>query len=415
MTADAERAMSGSPGPVPNEQVLRLRRAARIPDRLRLARFRAAPQFGPRIQFFSGGTALNAVSRRLVEYTHNSIHVITPFDSGGSSGKLRGPFKVPAVGDLRSRLMALADQTVRGQAEVFDAFAHRLPADRTQEAARRHFVEIVEGRDPIIARIERPMRDLICNHLRFVAEQLPARLDLRGASIGNLVLVGGYLNNRADIDAVIYLFSKLVEARGSVYLSTVENLHLAATLEDGTTVVGQRELTGKEAPPIRSPVREVYLIRDLADAAPASAEANERATRATARADLICFPMGSFYSSVLANLLPAGIGSAVARNPCSKVYVPNTLADPEQIGMSLSDGVRQLLRALQRDCGGGAAVEDLLNVVVIDERDDAYAQRMDVPAVREMGVQVLRAPLVAGERAPLIDEAKLLSVLLSLS
>jgi CofD-related protein of GAK system len=407
--------MSEGNRPIPVEQTLRLRRAARIPDRLRLARFRAAPQFGPRILFFSGGTALNGVSRRLVEYTHNSIHVITPFDSGGSSGKLRGPFNVPAVGDLRSRLMALADQTVRGQAEVFDAFTQRLPAAGSPQNARRHFFEIVEGRDPIISRIERPMRDLICNHLRFVADELPGELDLRGASVGNLVLVGGYLNNSEDIDAVIYLFSKLVEARGSVYLSTTENLHVAAMLADGTTVVGQRELTGKESPPIRSPVREFFLIRDLHDAVPVIAEANERATRAIARADLICFPMGSFYSSVLANLLPAGVGTAVAKNPCPKVYVPNTAADPEQVGMSLSDSVGQLLRALRRDSGDGVGVADLLNVVVIDERDDAYARPLDVPAVRAMGVHVLRAPLVGAERAPLIDETLLLNVLLSLS
>lgn len=407
--------MSESDQPIPVEQTLRLRRAARIPDRLRLARFRAAPQFGPRILFFSGGTALNGISRRLVEYTHNSIHVITPFDSGGSSGKLRGPFNVPAVGDLRSRLMALADQTVWGQAEVFDAFAHRLPAAGSPEVARRHFLEIVQGRDPIISRIERPMRELICNHLRFVADELPGELDLRGASVGNLVLVGGYLNNGEDIDAVIYLFSKLVEARGSVYLSTTENLHLAAMLADGTTVVGQRELTGKESPPIRSPVREIFLVRDRSAPAAVNAEANERATRAIARADLICFPMGSFYSSVLANLLPVGVGMAVAKNPCPKVYVANTSADPEQVGMALSDGVGQLLRALRRDCGDAVGVDELLNVVVIDERDDAYAQPMDVPATRAMGVHVLRAPLVSAARAPWIDETLLLNVLLSLS
>jgi 2-phospho-L-lactate transferase/gluconeogenesis factor (CofD/UPF0052 family) len=41
-------------------------------------------------------------------------------------------------------------------------------------------------------------------------------------------------------------------------------------------------------------------------------------------AELICYPMGSFYSSLIANLLPKGVGKAVSRNPCPKVFIPNT-------------------------------------------------------------------------------------------
>ena len=64
-------------------------RSARLPDPLRIARCRRAPELGPRVLFFSGGTALRDTSRKLVGYTHNSIHLITPFDSGGSSAHLR--------------------------------------------------------------------------------------------------------------------------------------------------------------------------------------------------------------------------------------------------------------------------------------------------------------------------------------
>lgn len=407
--------MNASDGPILPEQTLRLRRHVRIPDRLRLARFRAAPQFGPRILFFSGGTALNRLSRRLTDYTHNSIHIITPFDSGGSSGKLRGPFKVLAVGDLRSRLMALADHSVRGQAEVVDAFSHRLSTAGTPEAARQRFAEIASGNDPIITRIDRPMREIICNHLGYVARQLPASLDLRGASVGNLVLVGGYLNNRENIGAVIYLFSKLIEARGTVHFATTENLHLAASLEDGSVVRGQRELTGKETAPISSPIRELFLVRDSAGSARVSVDANERVTRSVGRADLICFPMGSFYTSIVANLLPAGVGTAVARNGCPKVYVPNTSPDPEQVGLSVSDCVERLLAALRNDTRADTPAEDLLNVVVLDERDDVYAQRVDADAIRAIGVRVLRVPLVSEASAPHIDESMLLDVILSMT
>ena len=62
-------------------------RTATLPDRVRAERAMRAPDLGSKILFFSGGTALRRLSRKLVKYTHNSIHVITPFDSGGSSAK----------------------------------------------------------------------------------------------------------------------------------------------------------------------------------------------------------------------------------------------------------------------------------------------------------------------------------------
>ncbi len=70
------------------------------------AEYESNPDAGPKLLFFSGGTALNGLSQVLKRYTHNSIHLVTPFDSGGSSAVLREAFDMPAVGDLRSRMMA---------------------------------------------------------------------------------------------------------------------------------------------------------------------------------------------------------------------------------------------------------------------------------------------------------------------
>ena len=43
-----------------------------------------------------------AKERGLKHYTHNSIHLITPFDSGGSSAVIRRTFRVLSVGDIRN-------------------------------------------------------------------------------------------------------------------------------------------------------------------------------------------------------------------------------------------------------------------------------------------------------------------------
>src|SRR4051794_18824549 len=103
-------------------------RAVRFPDDLRVLRSSRAPELGPRILFLSGGSALRPLSRVLKQYTHNSVHLITAFDSGGSSAQLRHAFAMPAIGDLRNRIVALADESVRGNPQIYRLFGYRLPA-----------------------------------------------------------------------------------------------------------------------------------------------------------------------------------------------------------------------------------------------------------------------------------------------
>ena len=64
---------------------------------------------GPRIVAIGGGTGLSMLLRGLKEHTSNLTAVVTVADDGGSSGKLREQFGVPAVGDIRNCIVALAD------------------------------------------------------------------------------------------------------------------------------------------------------------------------------------------------------------------------------------------------------------------------------------------------------------------
>jgi len=116
-------------------------RTVEIPDLLRISRYRKMPELGPRILFFSGGSALNDLCKRLKNYTHNSTHLVTPFDSGGSSAELRQAFHMPSIGGLRSRLMALADETVLGHPEVYELFTYRFPKDKSNKELRSRLKE----------------------------------------------------------------------------------------------------------------------------------------------------------------------------------------------------------------------------------------------------------------------------------
>src|SRR5262249_13951303 len=170
----------------------------------------------------------------------------------------------------------------------------------------------------------------------------PPDFNLRGASIGNLILTGGYFNQARDIDAVTFTFSKLVEARGLVRPVVDADLHLRAKLADGRVVPGQHQLTAKESDPIASAALTLGLARAGDPDSPVDVSIDSGTRRFIAQAELICFPSGSFCTSLGACLLPVGIGDAVAEAGCPKVYGPNCRVDPEQIGLPPADAVERL-------------------------------------------------------------------------
>lgn len=394
---------------------VRVTRTLSIPDPLVVSRYRKIPELGPRILFFSGGSALTGLSRTLKDYTHNSIHLVTPFDSGGSSAKLRAAFAMPAIGDLRSRLMALADESVLGHPEIFELFTYRLPSDLPAKALHKRLHAMVTGKDPLVAAILNPMRRLICNHLGFFLGAMPKDFDLSGASIGNLILAGGYLNNHRDLEPILFLFSKLVNVRGTVRAIVDDDLHLKAKLKDGSCVVGQHRMTGKETSPLQSPIRSLCLNESVDEVVPATTQLRKRNRKLIQQADLICYPPGSFYSSVIANLLPEGVGRAIASNDCPKLYIPNQGTDPEQLGMTLADSITTLVSYLRQDDPDELKVSDVLNFVVIDSKAGHYPGGVPYALLESLGIGVIDLRLIDKDGDGRYDNERLVAALLSLA
>ena len=390
---------------------LRLTRTVKLPDDLRVARCLRAPELGPRICFFSGGSALRKLSRRLKHYTHNSIHLITPFDSGGSSAVLREAFDMLAVGDLRNRLMSLADETSRGNPEIYELFSHRFAKGSSPEALRARLDSMVLGGD-LVAQVPSPMRRIVRTYLRIFADRMPDGFDLRGASIGNLILCGGYLNNDGDIDSVVFLFSKLVAVLGTVLPTVDSALHLKAHLADGSEILGQHRFTGKEVAPVGQRITGIGLVSSLEHPEPAATRVHDKVAHLIEQADLIVFPFGSFWSSVVCNLLPAGVGSQLVAAGCPKIYVPSTGSDPELVETSLSAAVAHLLGHVRSDAGADVPTDRILNAVLVDTARGDYRMELDIDAVRAMGIPVVDTSIARPGGGH--DAQRLTEVLLSL-
>lgn len=386
----------------------------RIPNPVLVERLRRSPDLGPAILFFSGGTAMKNASSELIHYTHNSIHMITPFDSGGSSAKIRQAFHMLAVGDIRNRLLALADRSLQGYPEIFELFSYRFGKQEKEELLQE-LDRMIKGRHRLVAGIIDPMRKIIRRHIALFAEHMPDDFDLRKASIGNLILTGGFLDNKRHLDPVIYIFSKLVRVLGVVRPVISKDLHLVAQLDNGETIVGQHLLTGKETDPIQSKIKCIYLSAKTRIPERIRPAIRKKIRNLIRGAELICYPMGSYYTSILANLLPAGVGKAVAENPCPKVYIPNTAYDPEQYGLSLTEQISRLVSYLSDDNPENIRPTDVLNYVMIDSKNAHYSGGVETEKIEKMGIEIIDCPLISQETSPLIDETLLVPNLLSLT
>lgn len=359
------------------------------------ARLDAPPPAGTdaRPLFFSGGTALRDTSRALARHTRYSVHLLTTFDSGGSSAALRRAFAMPAVGDIRNRLVALADDgAVPPAALAF--FTSRLPPEGDADELRAHLARLGTAGHPVWRDMPKAYARPFRLHLGCFLRRMPPAFEPRLASLGNLLLAGGYLRHKRDLTPPLALFSRLLAVRGTVLPTVEESLHLAAELEDGSRVVGQHHFKSLPSPVARLllTVHEPDRVTDAGTpgaSTPCRPRLSAMAAEHLRTADVICYPMGSFYSSVLANLLPSGVGRAVAARACPKVFIPNTGTDAELCGLGVAGQVAVLLRILRQDAPQ-ARTDELLHLVLVDSRHGRYAGGLGPETRRELEAMGVR-------------------------
>lgn len=313
---------------------------------------------GPRILLFGGGTALNPIARALKRLTSRSIHLVPPFDSGGSSGSLRQHFGMPAVGDLRARMLALAgeEQTAATMARLL---SHRFPTEGPVQPARQRLLPAL---DALLDAAPELAASRAAIELRQRLEQFAqgCSLDLRGASLGNLALTAAYLQQDRSLQRAGATIGAWLQLRGVVRCTVEDDLQLSARLSDGRILCGQHRITGKERAPLQARIEDTWLARPAQPEQAVSCRLAPDIAELIRQADLLVYAPGSFHSSLLAHFLPKGVGEAIAACPAPKLWLPNLGPDPELFGRSPLEA----LRLLQQRLGGDSP--RLLSHVLID-------------------------------------------------
>ena len=141
---------------------------------------------GPNVVALGGGHGLSASLRAARRYAGQVTAIVSVADDGGSSGRLRSAFGIPAPGDLRKCLVALA-----GEDSIWtQAFEHRFEAG-----------------------------------------------DLEGHAFGNLV-IAGLADASGDFEVALAEAGRLLASVGRVLPATREAVVLKAEVE-GASVEGQ--------------------------------------------------------------------------------------------------------------------------------------------------------------------------------
>ena len=225
------------------------------------------------------GTAVSISAAR--RYASDVTAIVSVADDGGSSGRLRQALGIPAPGDLRRCLVALADTDDNALARAFE-----------------YRFETATG-------------------------------ELAGHALGNLV-IAGLADALGSFPAALDEAARLLKVEhGRVFPATLEPVVLKATAEGG-------EVHGQVAVTQAGRIVHVSLV-------PPDPTPPPEALAAIARADQIILGPGSLFTSVLAALAVPALREAVTAAPGRTVYVCNLRSSTETPRFDVAAHVDALL------------------------------------------------------------------------
>ncbi len=301
---------------------------------------------GPlRIVVIGGGTGLSTLLYGLKTYARQRLvditAVVTVTDDGGSSGRLRREFDILPPGDIRNCMVALSED----EGLLSRLFQYRFDSGR----------------------------------------------GLRGHSFGNLFLTA-LTHVTGDFAQAVKVSSEVLAIFGRIYPSTAGNVGLRATMTDGSKVEGETRIS-----------RSRKRIRTL-ELTPGRAKPLKDTLDAIAEADLITLGPGSLYTSVIPNVLVAGIPQAIKKSKALKAYFVNLMWQPwETMNYTAYDHVEALLR----HAGFAQRPKGFLDRMVVNTTplrgpqrrryaaEKVYPVAVDLPRIEELGIPVIARPLLA--------------------
>jgi uncharacterized cofD-like protein len=310
-----------------------------------------------RIVGIGGGTGLPVLLAGLRQFASVDVSaIVTVADNGGSSGRLRDSFGMPAVGDLRNCLVALSGK----EGLLAGLFQHRFEAG--------------------------------------------GQLD--GHALGNLIVTALY-QQTGSLKLALEAAGRLLPMKGLALAATETSATLCACFEDGSVVRGEREVSaaGKD-------IRRVWLEPENPPPSPGVLEALHSA-------DAIVLAPGSLFTSLAPNLLVGGVADAIRKSEAVKILVCNLTTQPgETDGLTASGHLRVVESLLGPSvvefCLMNSATARVRSLVPAGTGSEPVI--CDTRWVRALGAVPIKADLLADQEKEIRhDPVKLGSLIMSVT
>ncbi len=286
-----------------------------------------------------GGTGLPIILEAMKNHTDNITAIVTVTDTGRSSGLLRKELNILPPGDIRNCLISLSNS----EKLLCDLFKYRFKSGK-----------------------------------------------LNGHNFGNL-FIAALTKITGSFEKAIKETSKILELKGKVLPSTLDDAHICAELEDGRIVVGEVNILKTD----KAPIKKVYLDAESVKPLP-------EAINAIKEADIIIFGPGSLFTSIITNLLIKDLARAVRKSKAKKIYICNIATQPGQTdNFKASDHVRRIIQYL------GPNVLDLVilnnkmpkkDILLRYEKEGSFLVENDIDEIEKLGPRVLVDSLIYDDK-----------------
>jgi uncharacterized cofD-like protein len=279
-----------------------------------------------------GGTGLSTLLRGLKYFVPDIIQdltaIVTVSDNGGSTGILRKELNIPAPGDVRNCITALAED-----------------------------------------------EDILTKVMQYRFEEGEG---LKGHSFGNLFLTV-LTKITGDFLEAIEITSKILKIKGHIIPSTDSMVNLVAEFTDENIIKGEVEITqyGRK---LIAKIKRIWLE-------PEDVRAPQKAVDSILDADMIILGPGSLFTSIIPNLLIKDIRDAVLNSKAFKLYICNVMTQyGETDGFTASDHVKALNKIVTGDEESTFLNAVLLNTTIPpDEVLKRYLKENSEPVVADVG------------------------------
>ena len=142
-----------------------------------------------KVVIFGGGSGLSQLLKGLIQFPIDITAVVSVSDNGGSTGKLREEFSIPAVGDITKVLMAMSGESK-------DLFNYRFNENTS-----------------------------LAHH-----------------SIKNLIITA-LLEMKGDFAHSLPILCDLLDVKGKILPLTEDNVNLIGVTKEGYEIIGEAEIT----------------------------------------------------------------------------------------------------------------------------------------------------------------------------